>query len=203
MILPTVDGGWQIIYADPAWQFKVWDDDTGLEKSPDVHYQTMTLDEMKAMPVREIAANNALLPMWVYDPMLPQAIELAQAWGFEFCTVLFRWLKATDGQLRLFDAGERLNFGTGYHTRGGGCEECWLFKRGRGLPVLRHDIRKEFFAPIREHSRKPDQVPGWLTDLYGGQRCVELFARTERPGWAAWGNQLKRFSLDIPSFAAE
>ena len=88
---------------------------------------------------------------------------------------------------------DRLNFGLGYHTRGGGCEECWLFKRGKGLPVLRHDIRKEFYAPIREHSRKPDKVAGWLVDLYGDVPRLEMFARTQRTGWEVFGNETNKF----------
>lgn len=106
----------------------------------------------------------------------------------------FRWIKTTDGQYRLFDDSERLNFGLGYHTRGGGCEEVWLFKRGKGLPVLRHDIRKEFFAPVRQHSRKPDQVAGWLVDLYGDVPRVEMFARTTRQGWRAHGLEKAKFT---------
>ena len=81
----------------------------------------------------------------------------------------------------------------GYHTRGGGCEECWLFKRGRGLPVLRHDIRKEFYSPVREHSRKPDEVSNWLISLYGDVKRIELFSRTDRPGWDVWGNEANKF----------
>lgn len=182
---------YKIVYADPPWRFEVHSRDTGLDRAPDAHYQTMTTDELALMHVP--VAKDALLVMWVYDPMLPAALRLGEAWGFEFCTVLFRWLKATDGQWRLFDAGERLNFGMGYHTRGGGCEEAWLFKRGKGLPVLRHDIRKEFYSPVREHSRKPDEVAGWLVDLYGDQPRLEMFARTKRDGWETWGNEADKF----------
>lgn len=147
------------------------------------------------MPVAQMAAEDALLGMWVYDPMLPAAFELASAWGFEtFVTVLFRWFKTTDGQLRLFDPTPKPGFGLGYHTRGGACEEMWLFKRGKGLKVLRHDIRKEFFAPVREHSRKPDEVPGWMVDLYGDVPRLEMFTRTRRNGWdVAYSNEADKF----------
>lgn len=186
-----------IIYADPPWRFEVYDSASGLGRSPDAHYDTMTVPEICGMPVKKWAAKDALLAMWVYDPMLPAAFDVAKAWGFEtFVTVLFRWMKTSDvpGQLRLFAMEEVLKMGTGYHTRGGGCEECWLFKRGKGLPVLRPDIRKEFFSPRREHSRKPDEVPGWLVDLYGDQPRLEMFARTTRPGWHAFGNQTDKFT---------
>mgnify|MGYP003668573039 FL=1 len=152
----------------------------------------MTLGDLQL--IQAPSASSSLLAMWVYDPMLPEALELAAAWGFKFTTVLFRWIKTTNGQLRLFDPTPKPHFGMGYHTRGGACEEVWLFKRGKGLPVLDHGIRKEFFAPKREHSRKPDEVPGWLTDLYGDVPRLEMFARTEREGWDVWGNETGKFS---------
>jgi len=184
---------YSILYCDAPWRFEVWDREGGLEKSPDAHYKTMTVKEM--MELQPDVADDAYLAMWVYDPMLPEALRLATAWGFPtYVTVLFRWLKSADGQLRLFEVGERLNFGLGYHTRGGGCEECWLFKRGDGLPVLRHDIRKEFYSTIREHSRKPDEVPGWIVDLYGDVPRAEMFARTRRLGWdQIYSNEADKF----------
>lgn len=187
--------GFSLIYADPAWQFKVRDRATGLGRAPDAHYPTMALPEM--IELAPDAARDALLAMWVYDPMLPDALRLAQGWGFDFCTVLFRWFKTTEhpGQLALFPIEwPDPEFGMGYHTRGGGCEECWLFKRGKGLPVQRHDIRKEFFAQVCEHSRKPDEVARWLVDLYGDVPRLEMFARTKRPGWTVWGNETEKFA---------
>lgn len=182
---------YSILYADPPWRFQVYNRDSGLDKSPDRHYQTMMPCEIADLPIADMADKNALLAMWVYDPMLPAALTVAEAWGFKFKTVLFRWLKT--------GKNGKLAFGTGYHTRGGGCEECWLFSRGKGLPVLSHSIRKEFYAPRREHSRKPDEVPGWLVDLYGDVPRVELFARTERPGWSAWGNETEKFARQRPA----
>lgn len=182
---------YSLIYTDPPWSFKAYSKDTGLDRAPAAHYETMSVLDME--PLKPNAADNSLLAMWVYDPMIPDALWLAGAWGFEFVTVLFRWLKSANGQRRLFDPGERLNFGMGYHTRGGGCEECWLFKRGKGLPVLRHDIRKEFYSTIREHSRKPDEVAQWLVDLYGDVPRLEMFARTQRKGWTIMGNEITKF----------
>lgn len=181
--------------ADPPWRFEVRSRDTGLGRAPDAHYSTMSVDQMIALA--PTAAPNALLGMWVYDPMLPAALRLANEWGFEFCTVLFRWLKTTEhpGQLALFPIeAPDPPMGLGYHTRGGGCEEMWLFKRGKGLPVLRHDIQKEFYAPVREHSRKPDEVPVWITQLYGDVPRLEMFTRTRRPGWDLFGNEIDKFA---------
>ncbi len=187
-----MSGPYSLAYADPCWSFTAWDSETGLDRAPDAHYETMTVTQMISLAPN--MSKNSLLAMWVYDPMLPAAMTLGHEWGFEFVTVLFRWFKTTDDQLRMFDPTPKPNFGMGYHTRGGACEECWLFKRGTGLPVLRHDIRKEFFRPIREHSRKPDEVAGWLVDLYGDVPRLEMFARTQRKGWDVMGNETGKFA---------
>ena len=185
---------YRLIYADPPWRFDVRSRATGLGRAPDAHYPTMGIEDLSGfLAANEVAlAKDAMMAMWVYDPMVPHAFRLAEAWGFSFVTVLFRWLKSRSDVPDFFDA-EPLHFGLGYHTRGGGCEECFLFKRGKGLPVLRHDIRREFYAPRLEHSRKPGRVRGWLTDLYGDQPRVELFARESAAGWDVLGNEVDKF----------
>lgn len=185
---------YKIIMSDPPWRFQVWDRVSGTERAPDFHYDTMEDQDLTLLPVKEWVDKDAVLIMWVYDPHYPFAFELAKAWGFDtYVTVLFRWLKSANGQLRMFDTGERLNYGLGYHTRGGGCEEAWLFKRGKGLKVLNHSIRKEFYSNVREHSRKPDEVPGWIIDLYGDVPRLDMFTRTRREGWDAFGNETDKF----------
>ena len=192
-----MSGPYSIIYMDPCWREEPWSRDTGLGKSPDQHYETLTVEQMLAMfPLREWTAKNGYVPMWVKDNMFPHAFQLAAGWGLEYVTVLFRWLKTGESrdQLALFPIEPpSTKFGMGRHTRGGGCEECWLFKFGDGLPVLRHDIKREFFAERREHSRKPDEVAGWIVDLYGDLPRLEMFARTQRPGWDFHGLETGKF----------
>lgn len=186
---------------DPAWREEPWSRDTGLGKSPDIHYETLTVEQMLEIPVQDWLAKDAYVAMWVKDNMFPHAFALAAGWELEYVTVLFRWMKTGESrdQLALFPVEPpTTKFGMGRHTRGGGCEECWLFKRGRGLPVLRHDIRREFFAERREHSRKPDEVAGWLVDLYGDVPRLEMFARTRRIGWSVFGNQIDKFAPPKP-----
>ena len=185
---------YSLIYADPPWTFKVWGKSPESSvKTPSAHYQTLSVSEICSFPVGEWSAKDSNLVMWVYDPMLPSALKVAEAWGFTFVTVLFRWLKSVNGQKSLFEHGEKLCFGTGYHTRGGGCEEAFLFKKGKGLPVKNHSVRKEFYANRREHSRKPDEVRVWLTDLYGDVPRLEMFARTKVNGWDVFGNETGKF----------
>lgn len=194
-MITVPDGGFRLLLADPPWRFKVYDRATGLAKSPDRHYKTMELGEICRVLPSGILAKNGLLAIWGYDPMLPDVFTVAKAWGYyTYITVLFRWLKTTSKQRELFQPDARLGFGTGYHTRGGACEECYLFRRGTGLKVLRHDIRKEFYAPLREHSRKPDEVRGWLVDLYGDVPRLEMFATSETPGWTPHGDQVGKYA---------
>jgi len=186
-----------ILYADCPWSFEVWDRATGLDRAPDQHYDTLTTDDLCTLPIGDLGAPNSLLAMWVYDPMYPDALRVAQAWGYTYVTVLFRWLKTTEhpGQLHLFPIElPTPPMGLGHHTRAGGCEEIWLFKRGRGLPVLRHDIRREQYFRVREHSRKPDEFADMLVALYGAAPRCELFTRTRRSGWdVAYSPEADRF----------
>lgn len=183
----------QIICPDPPWKFQSRGKNGDAKAPP---YPLMTTRELMRMNVEEFAADDAYLIMWIYDPMYVDAFKLADAWGFPtFICPLFRWFKTQDDQLRLFDPTPKPGFGHGYHTRGGACEEAWLFKRGKGLKVKSHSVRREFFAPIREHSRKPDEVyDKFIPQLYGEVSRVELFARTVRPGWdTRFSNQVGRF----------
>lgn len=189
-------GPYSIVYIDPPWKEEPWSRDTGLGKSPDQHYSTLTVEEMLEIPLRSWTAKNGYVVMWVKDNMYPHAFRLARGWDLQYVTVLFRWLKTGESrnQLHLFPIEPPTpKFGLGRHTRAGGCEECWLFRFGNGLPVLRNDIRREFFAERREHSRKPDEVAGWIVDLYGDVPRLEMFSRTRRPGWDAWGNEIGKF----------
>lgn len=210
MTLPA--GPFQLILADPPWAFRTY---TGGTRTPTAkkfarsgpgshagagagdHYPTMGATELRALPVKNIAAKDALLAMWTVGSHLDEAITLGQAWGFNFVTDLFYW-----GKQRLV-AAEQIDLFTGdiyppkismgYHTRKQ-LEPCLLFKRGKGLPVLDHGVRQLILAPPREHSRKPDEQYDRLDALYGtGVARLELFARTARPGWSTWGNETGKF----------
>lgn len=173
----------QVIYADPAWTF-ITRSDKGKGKSPEQHYGCMSLGDIQAMPVADLAAPDCALFMWATDPLLPQALDTIEAWGFTFKTVAFTWAK----QARVNH--EKWHMGTGYYTRANP-EMCLLATRGRPQRVSR-GVRQLIVAPVREHSRKPDEAYAGIEALFAGPYC-ELFARTERPGWTSWGNQTGRF----------
>jgi len=176
-----VPGAYQVIYADPAWRFKTRSE-KGRGRSPEQHYRTIDLPKMKQLPVWALAAPNCALVMWVYDPMLPEALELINAWGFKFKTRLFDWVKETS-------SGEDA-FGLGYWTRKGG-EQCWLATRGSPRRRAK-DVRQYCRAELREHSRKPEEIARRVERLLPGPYC-ELFSRTSREGWDSWGDQTGKF----------
>jgi N6-adenosine-specific RNA methylase IME4 len=133
-----------------------------------------------------------VLFLWVVQPQLPEALRLIEAWGFTFKTVAYCWVKNKGNQDRLFYAGEDVRKGLGYHTRSG-MEQCWLATRGKGYSRLSKSETQVVFSPLREHSRKPDEISDSIVNLTGDVPRLEMFARTQRPGWDVWGNQTSKF----------
>src|SRR5690348_3398748 len=189
---------YRVIYADPPWKFAAWSH-RGEDRGAVQHYPCMTSAELKALPVDGLAADDAALFMWVVQPMLPQALELIAAWGFEFKTVAFAWVKIKGKQDRLFYAREDVRLCLGYHTRSG-FEQCWLATRGKGYERLTKSEPQVVFSPLRQHSRKPDEVAAAIARLCGGPR-IELFARARRHGFDAWGAETGKFG-DIATVGA-
>lgn len=202
--------GYGCIYADPPWQFALRSP-KGMGRSPDGivnkpykyegnnnaerHYKTMPLGEIRAMQVGGLAAPDCALFLWCIDSMLPQAIDVGEAWGFEFKTVAFVWAKLRrEGSTRGADLDgwdKQFPMGTGYWTRANP-ELCLLFTRG--APRRKSmSVRKLVVAPRREHSRKPDEVRASIERLVAGP-YLELFARTAKPGWDVWGNETHKFA---------
>lgn len=174
-------GGYAVIYADPPWRFKNWSA-AGEQKNAVHHYRCLTLKELRALPVGRLAAPQCALAMWITSPMASKGFALAEHWGFRFTTKLFAWTKDYGGN----------RMGLGYYSRSA-TEDCWLFMRGDPLPRLSKSVRQHLTAPVREHSRKPDEFRDRLAKLFAGPRC-ELFSRTDHPGFAAWGDQTGMFN---------
>lgn len=194
-ILP--EGHFSALYADPPWQFKTYSD-KGRKRSPDwkptkdappINYGTMELHELCSLPVSRLASENACLFMWVSWPMLEDALFLMRAWGFAYKTCGFAWLKADP--YCLFADEKTVSMGMGYWTRANS-EVCLLGTRGKPKR-LKADVRQGIISPRREHSRKPDEVYGRIERLVAGP-YLEMFARTTRPGWTSWGNQVGKFA---------
>lgn len=171
-----------VILADHPWRF-LNRSAAGEAKNPVAHYDCMTLDEIKALPVQLLAADNCALVMWAVAPLLPEALAVMSAYGFTYKTA-GAWAKQSS-------TGQKWAFGTGYIFRS--AAEFYIVGT-RGEPRIRsRSVRNLIPAPVREHSRKPDQMHSDIEKLFAGP-YVELFARQRRPGWDAWGNQTDRFA---------
>jgi len=175
------------IVADPPWQFKTWSK-KGTEKSAEQHYDTMTLDDIKALPVWDVAAEDCLLLLWAVNPMLPQALDVMEAWGFTYKTVGFCWAKASKNSDPAW--APKWHMGLGYWTRAN-VEICLLGVRGKPKRCSK-SVRQLLVDPVREHSRKPDEFYRRVMRLAAGP-YLEMFSRQEREGWTTWGNERQRF----------
>lgn len=176
--LPVVEGGYQIILADPPWRFATYSD-KGKSRSAERHYGCMALDAIKALPVAAHAARDAVLYLWVTCPFAELAYQVVHAWGFTYKSQVV-WVKTTAD-------GAGLSVGTGYYYRGN-AELLYICTRGKGLPRLSHGEPNVILSPRREHSRKPDEQYSLVNTLYGTDyRRLEMFARQPTPGWETWG----------------
>ncbi|WP_298281154.1 MT-A70 family methyltransferase [Acidocella sp.] len=177
----------RVILADPPWAFALYSA-RGEGKAPQHHYGCMPLTAIKALPVAELAdPAGCALVMWATAPMLPHAVETMAAWGFAF--------KSAGAWAKRSRTGAAWHFGTGYCYRS--AVEFWLLGT-IGKPRQRsRSVRNLIVAPIREHSRKPDQMRADIEALWAGP-YVELFAREVAPGWLSWGNETEKFESTGP-----
>jgi site-specific DNA-methyltransferase (adenine-specific) len=181
-MIPFPDKKYNIIYADPPWSFggNKLNAATGGKEITD-HYSVMEDSDILALPVRQIAAANCLLFLWIVHSKLPIGLAVMQAWGFKYRTVAFEWLKRTS-------TGKPVCF-MGGTVCGGAIELCLLGYRG-SVPRINKTIRRLIDAPRMEHSRKPHEARRRIVQLVGGLPRIELFARTKIPGWDAWGDEV-------------
>ena len=169
---------YNIIYADPAWTFKTWSS-KGAAKSP--KYDVMTIDDIKNLPVNDIADKNCILFIWVTYPLLKQGLDTIAAWNFNYKTCGFSWIKKNKKTDSLF-------WGLGYWTRSNN-ELCLLATKGSPKKIS-SKVHQVVLDKIREHSRKPDCVRDRIVQLCGDLPRIELFARQKVKGWDCWGNQV-------------
>lgn len=171
---------YQIIYADPPWDYRgqlqhagVGSGDTGGAVR---HYPTVTLCNLKELEVSTISATDSLLFMWATNPHLDQAVELGKSWGFRWATVAFVW--------------DKVRVNPGFYTLSQ-CELCLVFKKGR-IPIPRgaRNIRQMVRSKRGPHSQKPEEVRRRIEAMFPSQSKIELFARKRAPGWSSWGLEI-------------
>lgn len=168
---------YKIIYADPPWKYRR----TSVQGAAERHYPCMSYDELKNLNVKNIADKDCVLFMWATFPQLQEALNLIKAWGFEYKTVAFVWLKLNKKEKGFF-------FGLGFWTRGN-AEICLLATRGKPKRISK-SVHQLIISQLRKHSQKPDEARQKIIDLLGDIPRIELFAREKIDGWDVWGNEV-------------
>jgi len=168
---------YKIIYADPPWNF--WG---GGWKNQTQHYKTMSMEEIKNLPVKDLADDNCVLFLWVTFPILKDVFEVIESWGFKYSTCGFNWVKKNKSGIGWF-------FGLGYWTRANS-ELCLIATKGNPI-IQSHSVSQIIDSPVEEHSKKPDIVRDKIVELMGDISRIELFARQKVDGWDVWGNEVK------------
>lgn len=162
-----------IIYADPPWRYEN-PPMGGTNRSIENHYPTMTLEEICAMPVADLATDDAMLYLWATAPKLAECMDVIKAWGFEYRTNIV-W--------------DKESIGMGYHARNQH-EILLIAKRGNIPPPQAGKQPASVHREKRaEHSAKPDFYYEMIEAAYPQLPKIELFCRSPRDGWSVWGNQ--------------
>lgn len=179
-------GKYKLIYADPPWSYK--DKCHSGQRGAGYKYSTMSLLDLKALPVGDLADQDCLLAMWWVAPMPQEAIDLVKAWGFSLKTMKgFTWHKTSKHGKQFW--------GMGNYTRANS-EDCLFAIKGKPKRVSAA-VSQLIVAPFTRHSEKPNEARLRLERLIGDVPRIELFARSVASGWDAWGNEVD-CSIEMP-----
>ena len=179
-----VDKLYQIIYADPPWQYGDKLQHHG--GSADSHYDTMPIEDIcdlqvNGKPVKDITDENCFLFLWGTWAFLSEALRVIDAWGFKYKTSGFVWIKT-------YQSGKDV-FGMGNYTRG---NTEYVLLAVKGKPKRKSKFVSQIIkTTIKEHSKKPDIVRSKIIQLCGDLPRLEIFARTKIHGWDTFGNDEK------------
>lgn len=183
---PLVPLSYDVIIADPPWRFRTWGEHNQA-KSASRHYSLMTLPEIKALPVNQLAQGDCLLLLWTtgWAMATGQVHEVVKAWGFGGKSEII-WNKRT--------ASGKTRMGTGYWARSMH-EPIMLASIGK--PRKFSAFPSSFDGLAREHSRKPDEFYRLVEKHTAGMRRADLFSRETRDGFHGWGNESGKFDAAI------
>lgn len=181
---------YNIIYADPPWKYNSRaNHKTKFRGGACGHYSLMSMEEIKSLPIYDLADKNCVLFLWTTFPYLDQQIKLFEHWGFKYKTLGFSWIKTNKLNGQPF-------FGVGYYAKSN-CEVCLMGIKGKMKPIS-NNVSSVIISPRREHSRKPDEIREKIIKLMGDLPRIELFARQKIKGWDVWGNEVES-DIEIPS----
>jgi len=160
-----------VLYADPPWRYEHSESES---RAIENQYPTMTLDEICALPVDDLATPDAILFLWATSPKLAESMQVIESWGFTYRTCAV-W--------------DKQKIGMGYYFRQ---QHELLLVATRGsipTPIPEHRPASVFSEARGDHSAKPVQFAAWIEAMYPTLLRIELFCRSPRDGWATWGNQ--------------
>lgn len=185
------EGKYQIIYADPPWSYKVWSEDKkSAQGCAKKYYQTMSIEDICNLPISELADKDCKLFLWATPPCLPEALQVMKAWGFEYKTIAFCWVKTNPKSKTPF-------FGIGHWTASN-CELVLAgLRKGGKLNRQSKSISQIDMTSRGKHSIKPDSIRQNIVKLCGDVPRIELFARRNEDlfdkfeGWDVWGNEVE------------
>lgn len=179
---------YNIIYADPPWQHSSFQGNlkkaknNGIWALTNYHYPTMSFSDIKNYPVSKIADDDCVLFLWATFPMMQQALDVVDAWGFSYRTVAFVWVKQNKNGTKIKP------YGLGHYTLSNA--EIVLFGKKGKFKRKAKNVPQILLSPVTKHSEKPDEIRKRITQLCGDLPRIELFARKRVRGWSAKGNQL-------------
>ncbi len=169
---------YQIIYADPPWAYRNMGN---IQATANAQYPTMSNKDICALPVGGVSDDNSILFLWATFPKIQEALDVMKAWGFEYKTVGFTWIKKNKNGGNFF--------GVGWYTKSN-AEVCLIGTKGKA-PKVSNKI-SSIVETIRErHSKKPQIIREKIVEFCGDVSRIELFAREKTKGWDVWGNEVE------------
>jgi site-specific DNA-methyltransferase (adenine-specific) len=172
---------YNIIYADPPWKYYNFENSGTGEWVGDI-YPLMKTEDICSLPIKYIASENCVLFIWCTPPCFPEVFKVIKAWGFQYKTKAFCWVKMNKTGFGVFT-------GQGYWTRSN-TEDCLLAVRGHPQRISK-SMSQVLLSPIQEHSHKPAIIREKIIELMGDLPRIELFARQKVKGWNSWGNEIE------------
>ena len=188
----SIVGKFGTILADPPWEFQNSTGKVAPKHKRLKRYETMSLEEIKLMPVSRLSANKSHLYLWVPNAFIKEGIEVMEEWGFKYKTNIV-WHKIRK------DGGPD-GRGVGFYFRN--TTELVLFGvKGTKVRTLRPGRTQVNIIRTRkrEHSRKPDELYKIIEKCSWGP-FLELFARGKRKGWTSWGDQSKKYRISWDTY---
>jgi len=190
---------YDIVYADPPWTYK--DKSKSHGGGAESHYPCMKIEdicnlEIDSIPISDISNVNSVLLMWTTFPQLEEALKVIKAWGFNYKTLGFVWIKVNDKHYwedkdiaTEVINGRYIYMGMGRYTRSN-AEICLLGTKGKSIPRTDAGIKNVVLHKKLSHSEKPDIFRDKIFQLFGDVPRIELFARKKVKGWTVWGNEV-------------